>query len=139
MNININGGNGSNNGAQGTFYISGLNPLSLNGGNVYCENDTIDAGPGYDTYWWSNGDTTQTIIADNGGITHNYTVIVKKGSMCYTDTFTILSAPQPSLIPNGPVTLDCGDTLEINAGNYSSYSWNTGENTQNIVVDSTGL
>ena len=139
LNINIDGGAGSNNGMSGSIYVSGLQAFSVASGNVYCENDTIDAGPGYDMHWWSTGDSTQTILASDLNTNQFYTVLVKKGNNCYIDTFMVLGGPQASLSPNSAVTLNCGDSVVVDAGNFSSYLWNTGDSTQSIVVDAAGL
>jgi len=39
----------------------------------------IDAGPGYDSYLWNDGSTSQTLLVDSTGW---YSVTVKQGTMC---------------------------------------------------------
>ncbi|MCF8295321.1 MAG: hypothetical protein K9I34_04575, partial [Bacteroidales bacterium] len=41
---------------------------------------TLDAGAGFESYYWSNGDTTQTIVVDTTGI---YWVEVANAAGCY--------------------------------------------------------
>ena len=103
---------------------------------------TIDAGSGYSSYLWSNNSTAQAIVVHNAG---NYfvTVTYPTGCTALSNTVTIATATgqfyftintpgNDSLCqPNGQVILD--------AGNFSSFSWNTGETTQQITVNSLGV
>ena len=108
---------------------------------------TLDAGSGYSSYqWYNNGaimtnGTNQNFIANVAG---NYTVEVTYPTGCtaISNTITIFSATgqfyfsitpigDDSLcLPNGQVILD--------AGNYSTYNWGTGETTQQISVNTLG-
>ena len=116
--------------------------LSLCNGSV-----TLDAGAGFSSYqWYNNGtimttETNQTLIASIAG---NYTVEVTYPTGCIATStpitifaatgqfyFTINTIGEDSLcLPNGQVVLD--------AGNYPSCSWNTGETTQQISVNTLG-
>ena len=108
---------------------------------------TLNAGSGFSSYqWYINGtimtnETNQTLIATIAG---NYTVEVTYPTGCtatsnpltiYSGTgqfyFFINTIGDDSLcLPNGQVILD--------AGNYSSFSWNTGETTQQIIITTLG-
>ena len=114
--------------------------LSLCNGSI-----TLDAGSGFATYqWYNNGTimtngTNQTFIATISG---NYTVEVTYPTGCtaisnpififdQTFNFSINTIGDDSLcLPNGQVIL--------NAGNYSTFNWSTGETTQQITVNSLG-
>ncbi|SVE54374.1 uncharacterized protein METZ01_LOCUS507228, partial [marine metagenome] len=102
---------------------------------------------GFSSYqWYNNGtimlsSTSQTLVVSTSG---NYSVEVTYPTGCaaVSNTITIYAATgqfyffinaigEDSLcVPNGQVVLD--------AGNHSSYSWNTGETTQQIIVNSLG-
>ena len=116
--------------------------LSLCNGSV-----TLDAGSGFSSYqWYNNGaimttETNQTLIASIAG---NYTVEVTYPTGCTATSipitifaatgqfyFTINAIGEDSLcLPNGQLILD--------AGNYPSCSWNTGETTPQISVNTLG-
>ena len=114
--------------------------LSLCNGAV-----TLDAGPGFPSYqWYYNGsatNTSQILTASSAG---NYAVVVTYPTLCTATSniitiisgvsqfyCTIDSVGDGSLcLPNGEVVLD--------AGSYATYSWSTGETTQQISVDSEG-
>jgi hypothetical protein len=105
---------------------------------------TLDAGSGFASYqWYNNGammpNTSQTLVATAAG---NYTVDVTypTGCIATSNTLTIYDATSGQFyffinaigddslcLPNGQVTLD--------AGNYSTFNWSTGETTQQISVD----
>ena len=109
---------------------------------------TLDAGFGFASYqWYNNGammsNTSQTLVATVAG---NYTVDVTypTGCIATSNTITVYNATLQSpfyffintigndslCLPNGQVTLD--------AGNYSTYSWSTGEISQQISVNTLG-
>ena len=109
---------------------------------------TLDAGSGFASYqWYNNGammpNTSQTLVATVAG---NYTVDVMypTGCIATSNTITVYNATLQSpfyffintigndslCLPNGQVTLD--------AGNYSTYSWSTGETSQQISVNTLG-
>ncbi|MBE50761.1 MAG: hypothetical protein CMP51_03630 [Flavobacteriales bacterium] len=108
---------------------------------------TLDAGSGFSSYqWYNNGTmlpngTNQTYIVNTAG-NYSVEVIYPTGCTATSNTLTIYSATsqfylfinaigEDSLcMPNGQLILD--------AGNFASYSWNTGEITQQITVNSIG-
>jgi hypothetical protein len=95
---------------------------------------TLDAGS-FSVYSWSNGDTTQTTSISSTG---TYTVYVEDANGCWdldTIDVTINSTLSFSL---GLDTSHCGTGLILNAGNYSNYSWSTGDTTSKITVDTSG-
>ena len=116
--------------------------LSLCNGSV-----TLDAGAGFSSYqWYNNGvsmflETSQTLSVSSAGnyyvgvtyptgctATSNTLAIISGASQFYC---TINSVGDGSLcLPNGQVLLD--------AGNYATYSWSTGETTQLISVNTEG-
>jgi len=71
-----------------------LPPLDLGQDSTICETHqiTLDAGAGMDSYLWSTGDTTQTIIVDSTGIgigNKDFSVIVTQQGCANADTIKI--------------------------------------------------
>jgi len=125
--------------ASDTIAVS-INPLpppplnsdtSICGGSIVIDADTISP------YLWNTGDTTQTLLISNSGL---YIVTIGSGYCTTTDSINITINPIPT--PNlGPDTSICGSSsilLDAGAG-FTNYLWSTGEISQTITVDSTGI
>ncbi|MEO1263076.1 MAG: T9SS type A sorting domain-containing protein [Bacteroidota bacterium] len=105
-----------------------------------CPGDSIDldAGAGFASYSWSNGDTAQIISLSGPG---QFFVTVTNGAGCTAEiAITALQAPSPtSILP--PEVGSCeGETLFLKAlQGFDHYLWNTGDTTVGIFIDSSGL
>jgi len=116
-----------------------INPIPqpvINGHHVFCTgfSSTLDAGAGYASYLWNDGNVTQTISAASSGI---YQVTVTDISGC-TGTASFDVTEQPSLSPVITGTLEfcegLGTVLDAGPG-YASYEWSTGDMGQTIAVN----
>ncbi len=88
---------------------------------------TIDPGPQFDSYLWSDGSTGQTFNVDQEG-TYTLTVSFSNGCVA-TDTFNVFFAPTSVSVGND--TLLCeGEELVVTTDEvFDSYSWkNASEN-----------
>ena len=114
--------------------------LSLCNGTV-----TLDAGVGFPSYqWYHNGNptnTSQILAANSPGV---YQVLVTYPTLCTatSNTITIISGVSQfyctiDSIGDGSICLPNGEVI-LDAGSYATYSWSTGETTQQISVDSEG-
>ncbi len=106
-------------------------PYAQCGGNV-----VLDAGNPGDTYAWSTGATTKTIIVTSTG---NYTVTVTNEPGCTaasTANVTINALPAVNL--GGPY-VQCQGTVTLDAGNAgSTYLWNDNSTNQTLAAGATG-
>ncbi len=100
---------------------------------------TFDAGNGYDTYVWSSAETTQT-ISPSAAATYEVTVTQGPCSATASVQLNVVNAPVAvSISPSGTVTACDGDEVMLDAGNgYDTYSWSTGDMSQNISVTAAG-
>jgi gliding motility-associated-like protein len=97
------------------------------------QNITLDAGAA-SSWLWSNGQTSQTLVANAPG---TYSVITNQSTSCPSrDTIVIAVASAPDL--GADTTLCEGINFTLNAGAADSYLWNTGQTSQNITIDSSG-
>jgi gliding motility-associated-like protein len=115
--------------------------LHIEGTDTLClgQNGTLDAGPDFDTYLWSDGSTTSSIEVIQGGI-YTVTVTGNDGRCTLTDTMPVVAIPLPA--PNLPASASAcsGEGITLGpAGTFSAYQWNTGETTSDVTVFEPGL
>lgn len=103
-------------------------PITQCGGTA-----TIDAGNGFNSYTWSNGQTTQSITVSQSG---TYSVTASNGQCESTGSIVVTINPVPSVTISENI-----NTLTANAtsgtGDYQ-YAWSTNETAQSITIDSNG-
>ncbi len=103
-----------------------------------CEGDSITLsidGP-IETWWWSNGDRTQTTVVKTGG---KYTCVTLDSSGCVWTSeinVTINPRPKPTIQANRSLTICLDDVITLSASpGYKSYSWNNGETSRSFTTD----
>ncbi|MBL0342169.1 MAG: choice-of-anchor L domain-containing protein [Bacteroidetes bacterium] len=119
-----------------------VNPLptpSISGITTICQGvlTTLDAGAGYSSYLWSNGNTGQTIST---GLAGPVTVTVTDINGCSAPTATNITVNAlPTPIITGVTAFCQGQSSTLDAGfGYAAYLWNTGAVTRNINVSTAG-
>ncbi|MDP3461617.1 MAG: ice-binding family protein [Bacteroidales bacterium] len=122
-----------------------VNPLPIavitpDGPTSFCQGDSVilTSSPG-DSYLWSNGQTTQSIVVTNSG---NYSVTVTNSFNCSaTSAITVVTVyplPIATITPNGPVNLCQGESVVLTSSSAVSYLWSNGAITQSITVSISG-
>lgn len=105
----------------------------------FCDGDSaiVDAGPGFSSYMWNTGATSQTITADMTGV---YTVTIADTNGCVEEDLIIVSENPIPFIFLGPDIEGCkGDPITIFGDpGFTAYVWSTGEITPNITVSQVG-
>ncbi|MBI3259638.1 MAG: T9SS type A sorting domain-containing protein, partial [Ignavibacteriae bacterium] len=105
-----------------------------------CEGESaqLDAG-NYAKYVWSTGETTKTIQVAKSGI---YTIDVEDEGGCKGTSqpfmMTVSPLPMPIITTSGKTELCEGDSVILDAGNYSSYLWSNGASSQKVTAKTTG-
>jgi gliding motility-associated-like protein len=100
---------------------------------------TLNAGPGFSSYLWSTGATTQTITAGGAGV---YSVTVTNANGCSNSGLMTLVKSDVFVIDLGPATMSMCDRgiLLLNASpRYVDYLWSDGSVNQTLVVTQPGL
>lgn len=120
------------------------NPIpSIGKDTFYCNKDGLSlllkTGSTYNRYLWSDFDTTQTKRVTSKG---TYILTVEDAFACKgSDTILVSERLSPTIkLPND--TFYCeGNTfiMSLNVGNgYKNYQWSSGQNFQNIFVNTKG-
>ncbi len=131
------------NGCRGTASVfvsnSPLPSPTITGVFDFCPGSStvLDAGPGFSSYHWTTGATTQTITVTTAG-TFGVTVTNANGcSGSHQVTTFLFTAPSPFITGRTAFCPGTSITLTANAG-YSTYSWSTGATTPSINVNTAG-
>ena len=123
-----------------SFAVNPLPTLTINANkNTICagENVTLNVSGAF-TYLWNNG-STNAVLTVTPSSTTSYSVSGSTAFGCsssLTKTITVHPLPQVSLVSSNSV-ICVGESATITANGTTSYSWNTGANSSNIVVSPT--
>ena len=107
-----------------------------------CPGDSVTlAASGGSDWLWNTGQTTQTIEADAAG---DYWVIVTNASGCSDTSSSVvidnINAAGTTISPASNITICAGDQITLTAQPAGQdYLWSTGEISQSIAVDTTGV
>lgn len=111
----------------------------ISGSLVFCEgtSTTLNAGPGFSAYAWSNGGNSASVVVNTPG---TYTVTVTNAEGCSnTATVQVVSTPNPAPAIAGILSICPGSSTTLNVtGSFSTYSWSTGAQTASITANAAG-
>ena len=118
--------------------------IDVEGSAVLCHGDsvTLDAGPGFGSYSWSTGESTQRITVRNAG---RYIVEVTSTDGCpvVPDTIEVDVIDRPAPVIDGPRTVCAGDSVRFSVADVpgATYIWQVfggfildGNDTHSIAV-----
>ena len=114
--------------------------ITASGATTFCEGGSVTlTASAASSYLWSNGATTQSIVATTSG---NYSVTVTNASGCTTTSastaVTVNANPAATITASGPTTFCAGGSVTLTASAGSSYLWSNGATTQSITVTASG-
>ncbi|MFT4523013.1 MAG: gliding motility-associated-like protein [Bacteroidia bacterium] len=106
------------------YYGDSVNiSITPSGPITLCTGDSIilRASAGSNTYAWSNGATTDSIVVYTGGM---YIVTGYNGSNCFeSDTAQVVFTPAPVAFAGVDATITFGDSLLLQGTGGTSYAW----------------
>jgi len=95
----------------------------------YADSLMLDAGPGFTTYQWSNGDNTQTTWVSNDGL---YSVIASGDTTIMDSTYVTIFE---GFIVQADSSINCGDAIVLSGNsNEYNYLWFPGGSTDSSIV-----
>ncbi|WP_020538986.1 gliding motility-associated C-terminal domain-containing protein [Lewinella cohaerens] len=115
-------------------------PIDIVGDTQICSDGDgqLMASAGYDSYLWSNNETTQTITVTSPG---NYWVIGTDGDGCesFLD-IDVTEVPSPTPAIAGDLTVCPGSTTVLTADSgYNNYSWTVSGSTNEVTGVGPGI
>ena len=136
--LTVTDGNGCSGTTEVAVVVNALPISEITGQLSICtgESTELDAGP-FSSYQWSTGATTQTINVTTGD-SYQLTVTDASGCTGTSETTVIEHAnPEPQII--GQLSICNEETTELDAGNFNTFSWSTGESTRGIQLNTSGI
>ncbi|MEO7992305.1 MAG: T9SS type A sorting domain-containing protein [Chryseolinea sp.] len=126
-----------------TVTVVGKPTLNVSGSVSFCEGNSIflSAPFGFSDYLWSDGRTTQQILATLSG---DYFVKTGDGGACFSEnsdtlSVTAIAAPVKPVIQVTGSTILCGIETAVLSGPIGfQYIWSTGATSQDITVTQDG-
>ncbi|MCW3078463.1 MAG: psrP3 [Bacteroidetes bacterium] len=119
---------------QFTLTTSPSPTVSVSGPTLVCSSSTnVLTASGAVSYTWNTGSSASSITVSP---TTNTTYTVTGSGLGCTDTkmITVNVTPTPTLSMSGPATICLGNSATLTASGANSYTWNTGANTNTIVI-----
>ncbi|MDR0802488.1 FG-GAP-like repeat-containing protein [Fluviicola sp.] len=117
--------------------------IAPDGPTTFCDGSSVmlTSSP-ENTYLWSTGETTQTIMVSNSG---SYSVQVTNGFGCFSSSTSpevVIVNPIPTtpvITVNGPMAFCAGGAVTLSSSESTGNSWSTTESTQDIIVTTSGI
>ena len=114
--------------------------VAVSGALSFCNGSsvTLTAASGQ-SYLWTTGDTTQSIISTQAG-TYSALVTTVNGCVDTTATYTtsVFADPDTTVTVSGPLTFCSDASVTLTAAAGQSYVWSNGAATQSINVSQPG-
>ena len=113
--------------------VNVLDTPVITGNTSFCAgSSTILTATGGDSYSWSTGATSASIVVNTPG---NYTVTVSSSNGCSgSASVNVVQNPSVNVTISGNTVVCSGIGTTLTATSGSSYLWSSGETTQSITV-----
>jgi hypothetical protein len=128
------------------YYIEnvGVYPIISNNQTLQpCTFPQVLQGPVGNDIWFREWKKDTTVLSANINQTINqagtYTLTWRTDTTVHIDTFWVEAYVPISNFLGQDIAWQSGNSITLSAPDGYSYLWNTGSNTQNIVVDTTGI
>lgn len=128
-----------------TAYEGGCVAPSVNveamGPTTFCtgQSVTLATSDDFNTYQWSTGDTTATIVVTAAG-NYNVTISNSEGCTAVSNAIIVIVDPveTPTIVAEGDIEFCAGEEVVLTSSEASAYLWSNGATTQSISVGASG-
>lgn len=118
--------------AIATVTVGGSLTITVNSPTICSGQTATLTAAGATTYLWSTGSTLNP-ITDSPVTVTSYTVIGTSSGCSDTVVATVTVDPSPVIVVNS-ATVCAGETASLTASGGTTYSWDTGDTTNQIIV-----
>lgn len=116
-----------------------INPFSkfdLGNDASVCFGHELSVAEGFESYRWNTGATTRSIRIEKEG---QYKITVENSFGCFSsDSVSLKVIDLPVINMPDSVVIGASTSVKLSPGQFSSYSWSTGETTSSIDVSKEG-
>ncbi len=116
-------------------------PPTITGGTILCPGSTLTltaTGSNYQTYTWSNAQTTPSITVSTSGL-YSVTVTAANGCTGTASVFVLAGNPTTTTIIGTTTVCNGGSTNLIATGSFASYVWSNSATGSIISVNQPGI
>ena len=126
---------GCNNSKVDSVLVNALPSLTISGGNMVCNGDTIIiTANGATTYSWDNGANTSS-VALSPSVNTSYTVVGVSAQNCSNTAVQSISVVAfPTIAVTGNTVMCAGDSLTFNVTGADTYTWSNSSTGSVVVV-----
>lgn len=119
-----------------TITINPFSVFDLGKDTLVCPGYDLRISEKFPKYNWSTGDTTRSVTVKEKGW---YKLTIKNSYGCYSSDSILMDVAAVPVI-NLPETVQAGvlDSVLLDAGDFTSYSWSTGATTSSIYARNEG-
>jgi len=120
-----------------TVTVTATPTLNITGNaNICSGNSTVLTGGTASNYTWSTnaGSANTSTVSVSPTSTDSYVLTGANGSCQGTATITVNVTATPTVVFTGNMAICSGQSTNISGSSAASYTWNTGDNTQSILV-----
>ena len=109
--------------------------ITPDGSLTFCTGNSVTlTASSADSYLWSNGATTSSIVVNQSG---NYSVTIQIGSCSSASTITTVNVETPLPVPvisqSGSLVFCDGGSVTLTASSAPNYTWSNGATTSSIT------
>lgn len=118
--------------------------IATSGATTFCTGETVEliAPGGYDTYEWSNGAMTESIVVSEAG-SYKLTVTDTDGCLGFSTSISVVVDPvlNPEIVAEGILTFCEGESVELSeiaTTDATNYTWSNGAMGSTVEITESG-